>query len=108
MNGPAGSGRREHAFRVQWTLMGAIAKLLARTAAFLVEALVRLYQVALRPLLIGGCKFHPTCSEYFIEAVREWGVFRGGWMGLKRIGRCLPFGMGGLDPVPRRPTSDRR
>jgi len=83
--------------------MRSILHILARAAALLVEALVRLYQVALSPLLIGNCKFHPSCSEYFAQAVREWGVIRGGWLGVKRLARCRPFGMGGLDPVPKRP-----
>lgn len=74
-------------------------------AALLVEAVVRLYQVALSPVLIGTCKFCPSCSEYFIQAVREWGVVRGGWLGFKRLARCTPWGMGGIDPVPKRELS---
>ncbi len=82
-------------------------RILARAGALLVEALVRFYQVSLSPLLIGSCKFHPSCSEYFAQAVREWGVLRGGWLGLKRLARCHPFGPGGLDPVPKRPEARR-
>ncbi len=62
--------------------------------------MVRAYQVMLSPLLIGSCKFYPTCSEYCIQAVREWGIVRGGWLGVRRLLRCHPFGPGGLDPVP--------
>ncbi len=62
--------------------------------------LVRGYQCGLRPLLIGSCKFTPTCSEYFIEAVQRHGSARGGWLGLRRLLRCHPFGPGGYDPVP--------
>ncbi|MBN1345793.1 MAG: membrane protein insertion efficiency factor YidD [Phycisphaerae bacterium] len=62
--------------------------------------LVRGYQVALSPLLIGTCKFTPTCSDYFIESVRTHGCLRGGWLGVKRLCRCHPFGRGGIDPVP--------
>ncbi len=78
---------------------------LRRVPALLVEALVRGYQVALRPLLIGNCKFCPSCSEYFIQAVREWGAVRGSWLGLRRLARCHPFGPGGIDPVPKRDRS---
>lgn len=69
----------------------------------MIELLIRGYQVILSPLLIGGCKFCPSCSEYFIGAVKEWGALRGSWLGLKRLARCHPFSMGGIDPVPKRP-----
>ncbi len=68
---------------------------LASAISFFLILLVRGYQVGLRPLLIGSCKFYPTCSEYFIEAVRKHGPFRGGLLGLRR-----PFSPGGIDPVP--------
>jgi putative membrane protein insertion efficiency factor len=73
-----------------------------RLPAFLAECVVRGYQVALSPLLIGSCKFCPTCSAYCIGALREWGLWRGGWLALRRLGRCHPFSMGGIDPVPLR------
>jgi len=60
---------------------------------------VRLYQYALRPLLGGQCRFVPSCSEYFIEAVRRRGALRGSLMGLWRLLRCNPFCKGGYDPV---------
>lgn len=47
-----------------------------------------------------GCRYTPTCSMYFLEAVEKHGVLRGSWMGLKRIGRCHPWGGSGHDPVP--------
>jgi putative membrane protein insertion efficiency factor len=81
-----------------------LVRICGRLPALLVEALARGYQLALRPLLVGACKFHPTCSEYMIQAVREWGALRGGWLGLKRIVRCHPFGPGGIDLVPPNPT----
>jgi len=77
-----------------------------RLPRLLLECLVRGYQVALSPLLVGGCKFYPSCSEYFIQAVREWGALRGSWLGLCRLARCHPFGRGGIDPVPRRPAAN--
>ncbi len=61
--------------------------------------LVRLYQVTLSPLVGRRCRFLPTCSEYFIEAVRRHGALRGGAMGLWRVLRCNPLGKGGYDPV---------
>ncbi len=69
--------------------------------------LIRAYQVALAPLKaflpIGQtacCRFHPSCSEYCLEAVQRHGVVYGLWLGLKRILRCQPFSEGGFDPVP--------
>ncbi len=62
--------------------------------------LVRLYQVMLSPYLGRQCRFLPTCSEYFIEAVHRYGALRGGLMGSRRICRCHPFSRGGFDPVP--------
>jgi hypothetical protein len=61
--------------------------------------LVRLYQVSLSPLLGRQCRFSPTCSEYFIQAVRAHGAVRGAIMGIWRVLRCNPFGKGGYDPV---------
>ena len=67
---------------------------------FLLVCLVRGYQGAISPLLIGSCKFVPTCSEYFAQAVQVHGPLRGTVLGLRRICRCHPFGPGGYDPVP--------
>lgn len=70
-------------------------------AVTLAVALIRAYQFVVRPLLVGSCRFVPTCSEYAIEAVRRHGVLRGGWLGSRRILRCHPWGgAGGYDPVP--------
>ena len=60
--------------------------------------LVRGYQLTLSPLLGNRCRFHPTCSQYFIEAVRKHGAIRGTAKGLWRLGRCHPFSPGGYDP----------
>lgn len=46
------------------------------------------------------CRFEPTCSQYMIEAIERCGVVKGGWLGIKRIGRCHPWGKFGPDPVP--------
>lgn len=66
-------------------------------SAFLV-ALVRMYQVVLRPILPSVCRFEPSCSEYFIEAVRKYGPLQGARKGVWRICRCNPFCQGGFDP----------
>lgn len=63
-------------------------------------AIIRFYQGALAPLLRPSCRFTPTCSQYGIEAIKKHGAFRGGWLTLKRIARCHPWGGHGHDPVP--------
>ena len=70
-----------------------------RAPAAVLILLARLYQLTLSRFLGGQCRFVPTCSEYFIEAVRRRGALRGGLMGLWRILRCNPFSCGGYDPV---------
>lgn len=62
--------------------------------------LIRAYQAGLSPLLPGSCRYMPTCSEYARTAVERFGVARGGWLALKRLSRCHPFGGLGPDPVP--------
>ncbi len=56
--------------------------------------------MAMRPLLLGHCKFCPTCSQYAVEALQKHGLARGGWLALGRVCRCHPFTRGGIDPVP--------
>jgi len=75
-------------------------KLLNKAFAWLFLALIRIYQYAISPMLGANCRFTPTCSQYGIEAIRKYGPFKGGWMALKRIGRCHPWGKHGHDPVP--------
>ena len=65
----------------------------------LLIVLVRMYQQALSPLVGRQCRFVPTCSEYFVQAVRKKGALRGAAAGLWRIVRCNPFSRGGYDPV---------
>lgn len=67
-------------------------------AARLLIALARGYQMTLSRWLGGQCRFQPTCSQYFIEAVRRYGAWRGGGKGLWRLVRCHPFSKGGYDP----------
>lgn len=61
---------------------------------------VRVYQRAVSPWLGSNCRFHPTCSQYCIEAVERHGVLRGSYLALKRVLRCHPWGGHGVDPVP--------
>lgn len=63
--------------------------------------LVRVYQMVISPYLAPRCRFQPTCSHYMIEAVQAHGGARGGWLGLKRIAKCHPWGGFGYDPVPQ-------
>lgn len=63
-------------------------------------ASIRFYQLAISPLFPSVCRFQPTCSEYAKEAVALHGALGGGWLALKRILRCHPFGGSGYDPVP--------
>ena len=72
--------------------------LLARLLAWPLIALVRLYQWTISPLLGRRCRFEPSCSQYFIEAVRKYGVVRGTLRGIWRICRCNPWNPGGFDP----------
>ena len=62
--------------------------------------LIKAYQVVLSPVLGTRCRFHPTCSTYMAEAIKEHGLFIGGWLGSKRLVRCHPWSDGGHDPVP--------
>lgn len=63
-------------------------------------ALIKIYQWVISPMLPKTCRFYPSCSNYMILAIREWGVFQGVWLGLKRICRCRPGGKCGEDFVP--------
>lgn len=62
--------------------------------------LIRAYQRTLSQVLPPACRFSPSCSEYGYEAIAKYGVFKGGWMAVRRIARCHPFHPGGYDPVP--------
>ncbi len=64
---------------------------------------IRLYQVTLSPLLGANCRYVPSCSQYMIDAIEEWGPVKGIWLGMRRISRCHPWGGHGHDPVPKRP-----
>ena len=62
--------------------------------------LIRIYQNLISPILPNACRYTPTCSQYGIEAIKKHGAFKGGWLTLKRIASCNPWGGHGHDPVP--------
>ena len=72
----------------------------------LLRLLIRGYQLLISPVLSflggpgSGCRFQPTCSAYFLEALEKHGLFRGGWLGICRLCRCHPWGGHGHDAVP--------
>lgn len=67
--------------------------------AFL-TGMIRLYRALISPLFPPSCRFQPTCSQYAIEAVEEFGIWQGSWLAIKRVLRCHPLHPGGYDPVP--------
>jgi putative membrane protein insertion efficiency factor len=62
--------------------------------------IIQVYRWFLSPLLGAACRYTPTCSQYGKEAIEKYGPFKGGWLTIKRIGRCHPWGGHGHDPVP--------
>ena len=62
--------------------------------------IIKGYQYLISPVLGPHCRFHPTCSCYALTALERHGLLRGGWMAMRRIGRCHPWHPGGVDPVP--------
>jgi len=75
-------------------------KIIKQLFSWLFLAIIRLYQILLSPLLGASCRFTPTCSAYGIEAIKKHGPFYGGWLTIKRIASCHPWGKHGHDPVP--------
>ncbi|MFO7526980.1 MAG: membrane protein insertion efficiency factor YidD [Ignavibacteriaceae bacterium] len=62
--------------------------------------LIKIYQLLISPLFPSSCRYTPTCSHYTYEALKKYGLFKGGWLGIKRLSRCHPWGGSGHDPVP--------
>ncbi|MEC8616260.1 MAG: membrane protein insertion efficiency factor YidD [Bacteroidota bacterium] len=69
---------------------------------YVLIALVRLYQLLISPFFPASCRFSPTCSQYALEALNQFGFFKGGYLMLRRILKCNPWGSHGHDPVPEK------
>ncbi|HVN12442.1 MAG TPA: membrane protein insertion efficiency factor YidD [Kineosporiaceae bacterium] len=77
-----------------------LARLLVRLPAATVVLLLRIWQLVVSPVYGQTCRFYPSCSSYALEAVDRHGLVRGGWLAVRRLGRCHPWNPGGVDPVP--------
>lgn len=75
-------------------------KSLKKIVSFPFIALIKIYQHVISPWMGPSCRYTPTCSQYGIDAIKKYGPIKGGWLTLKRIGRCHPWGGHGHDPVP--------
>jgi putative membrane protein insertion efficiency factor len=64
--------------------------------------LIKFYQHVISPFTPATCRYTPTCSSYTLQAIQTYGPFKGGWLGLKRIASCHPWGGSGYDPVPEK------
>tara|TARA_Y100000022_G_scaffold157843_1_gene140416 strand:- start:834 stop:1055 length:222 start_codon:yes stop_codon:yes gene_type:complete len=71
-----------------------------RLLSFVLVIPIKLYQILISPLIGPNCRYHPTCSQYSIEAINKHGPFKGTWLAIKRISSCHPWGGSGHDPVP--------
>jgi putative membrane protein insertion efficiency factor len=67
--------------------------------ALLFTTIIRVYQAIISPILPNACRYTPTCSEYGLQAIKKYGAWKGGWIALKRITRCGPWGGHGYDPL---------
>ena len=76
-------------------------KIINLTSKFLIS-IIRFYQIFISPLIGNNCRYHPTCSEYFIESLKIHGPIKGTILGVKRISKCHPWGGKGFDPVPEK------
>ncbi|WP_295669752.1 membrane protein insertion efficiency factor YidD [uncultured Mucilaginibacter sp.] len=80
--------------------MKAVTDILKKGTGFLFILLIKIYQYFISPMTGASCRYTPTCSQYGVEAIRKYGAFKGGWLTLKRIASCNPWGGHGHDPVP--------
>jgi uncharacterized protein len=74
--------------------------MMSRILSKFMIGLIRVYQYTISPYLPPSCRYTPTCSAYGIEAILKHGPFKGGWLTLKRVASCNPWGGSGYDPVP--------
>jgi putative membrane protein insertion efficiency factor len=80
--------------------MKAVFDFIFKALAWPFVIIVRAYQILISPIFPSSCRYQPTCSQYMLEALKKYGLFKGGWLGLKRIFSCHPWGGSGFDPVP--------
>jgi|TARA_A200000159_G_scaffold164419_1_gene193967 putative membrane protein insertion efficiency factor len=73
---------------------------LKKILIFPLVLLIKGYQLLISPLLPPSCRYQPTCSQYAKEALNKYGLFKGGWLAIKRISKCHPWGGSGYDPIP--------
>lgn len=86
----------------------AVLRRMGAAVARAVIATIQLYRHTISPLRLPTCRFTPTCSQYAVDALTEYGLLRGGWLAVIRLGKCGPWHGGGWDPIPeRRVTSER-
>lgn len=84
-----------------------LSRALSRLGVAAAVGLVRAYQLLISPWLGKPCRHAPSCSAYAVEALRRFGMLRGGWLTARRLARCHPWGTSGYDPVPATPEPDR-
>lgn len=80
--------------------MKTILKIITYPFRFLLLCLVKFYKFCISPILPSTCGFVPTCSTYMEQAIKEFGPFKGTWLGIKRLSKCRPGGKCGFDPIP--------
>lgn len=80
--------------------MKKVFRFIIKIPANILILLIKIYQYTLSPFIGRNCRYTPTCSNYGIEAIRKYGAIKGGWLTIKRIASCNPWGGSGYDPVP--------
>ena len=73
---------------------------MGKMMSWILIGIIKVYQTTISPFFPATCRYTPTCSEYGVEAIKKHGAVKGGWLTLKRIGSCHPWGGNGYDPVP--------
>jgi len=82
------------------SLIHLLLRRLSGVGLWIALSLIALYRLGISPLLGPRCRFYPSCSEYGAQALERFGLMKGLWLTIRRLGRCHPFHAGGLDPVP--------
>ncbi|MCQ2316694.1 MAG: membrane protein insertion efficiency factor YidD [Bacteroidales bacterium] len=80
--------------------MRKVLRFIANVPANVMIGLIYVYKYTLSPLIGRNCRYIPTCSTYGVQAIRKYGAIKGGWLTIKRIASCNPWGGSGYDPVP--------